>query len=712
MMRPIVYQVPPPVPTGLLATASNPVTLTWIDNAASETGYTVQRSIDGVNWSTIATVTASAYTASAGLNAAQEGTTWGATVTHSDPLPSPGTYSYRVQAVDDGFSNASGMAQSYNGTGPVVSGWSQIATAVVTGLSQNVTLTAPQASAAYGAQLAVTATTDAGVIPTITAGGACSVGAVSGTPTSATATVTMTSGTGTCTLIAAWPGTAFYMNATSSTTVTALLATPAVQLVGVLASAAYNTTFGVAATSSADTTMTVMPTITGTPGVCTVSAPGGSPTNATATVTMTSGTGTCTLTASWAATANYAAASATQTTTATLATPTVGFTGAPASAANGAQFTVAATTNAGVAPTITSANTGVCTVGAVTGTSPATATVTMTSGTGTCALTASWPATTSYAAATAGQATTATLRTPTVAFTGAPASAAYTSSFTVSATTNADVLVLPTIAATGACSVTIPSGSPTSATAMVTMTSGSGTCTVTASWPATGNYAAASLVQATAATKLASTATIISVSPNPVGVSQLATIQFSVTSAVALVNGFTGPSGAVTVFNGGQTCTGTLTPGSGATPSTGSCTLSFPSTGTKTLTATYAADANFNASTSAAVTEQVGDFSITASPSARTVTGGSQAKYTIAVTSLSGLTGSVALSCQGVNLPAGWSCSVSPTSLTLSARGASATMTVSTATGNKGKTYTVTTTGSYAGSPALTHSANVGVTTK
>ncbi len=86
--------------------------------------------------------------------------------------------------------------------------------------------------------------------------------------------------------------------------------------------------------------------------------------------------------------------------------------------------------------------------------------------------------------------------TPTVTFTGAPASAAYGSAFTVTASTNASTT--PTIAATGVCSI---SGN------VVTITGGAGTCQLTANWPADQNYLAASASQSTTAAKAMLTAT-------------------------------------------------------------------------------------------------------------------------------------------------------------------------------------------------------------
>jgi 6-phosphogluconolactonase (cycloisomerase 2 family) len=80
------------------------------------------------------------------------------------------------------------------------------------------------------------------------------------------------------------------------------------------------------------------------------------------------------------------------------------------------------------------------------------------------------------------------LPAPTVTFTGAPASAAYGAAFNVVATTNASTSAV--ITASGACSI---------AGATVTMTSGTGTCQLTANWAADSNYSAASATQSTAA---------------------------------------------------------------------------------------------------------------------------------------------------------------------------------------------------------------------
>jgi hypothetical protein len=189
---------------------------------------------------------------------------------------------------------------------------------------------------------------------------------------------------------------------------------------------------------------------------------------------------------------------------------------------------------------------------------------------------------------------TITLPAPTVTFTGAPANAAYNSTFTVTATTNAPVM--PTITGTaGVCSAGAVTGTPASAGAMVTMLAGTGTCIVTANWAATTNYSAAGGTQSTTAVKAASTIAITSNTPDPSTARQPVTISFTAAGTGA------GPTGSVRVTaSTGQSCKGTLT-----SAKTGTCSITFNSAGSLTLTARYAGDNNFSASTSASVSQTV-----------------------------------------------------------------------------------------------------------
>jgi FtsP/CotA-like multicopper oxidase with cupredoxin domain len=420
---------------------------------------------------------------------------------------------------------------------------------------------------------------------------------------------------------------------------------------------------------------------------------GTTPANATSFIdTSAPGTGTCT----YDIVAYNAAGDSTPATTLSALcsgplAPIVSFTGAPPSAASGASFTVTAVTNSGVLPTITSL--GACSVGAVGGTpTSATASVTMNSGSGTCNLTANWPAAGAYLAATATQTTIATLAAPTVTFTGAPASAVYNSSFTVAATTNATTTAV--ITSSGAC---------TNSGTTVTMISGTGTCNLTASWPADLNYASATLSQSTTASKAASSVATFTSNPATSVVGQPVRFDFTVTGIPAAAV----PTGTVTVTaSTGETCNGTLAAGAG------SCASTFVTTGSRTMTASYGGDANYSAST-ATRAQAVGDFAMGVSPGSATVNGGQKATYTLTVTSLGGFTGPVALTCP-TGLPAGFTCTIAPTTVTPNGGAKNATVTVTTVKG--ARTLTLTFTGKYGtGTPAtggLTHAVSPTLTVR
>ena len=209
--------------------------------------------------------------------------------------------------------------------------------------------------------------------------------------------------------------------------------------------------------------------------------------NVGATFTMTGGIGTCTVMANQSGNANYLAApTVTQTVTANPASQTISFTqSAPAQAPYNSTFTVAATASSGQLVSFTSS--GVC--------SNVDATFMMTSGIGTCTVIANQSGNANYLAAPAVTETTAADKpAQTVTFTGAPATAPYQSTFTVTATTNSGIT--PIITATGSCSI--------SGTA-VSMTRGTGQCTMTAKWAGNSNYLATTVTQTTTAEKLAST---------------------------------------------------------------------------------------------------------------------------------------------------------------------------------------------------------------
>ncbi len=408
-----------------------------------------------------------------------------------------------------------------------------------TGLPQpTVTFTGAPASAAYQSTFAVSATTNASSMPVITGTGGCSVSSVTGTPAASSATVTMTSGTTACSLTANWAQDNSYGAATASQLSAAVQATPTVVFTGAPATAGYQSIFTVSSSSNASTAAVIT-----AGGPCSISG---------VNVTMTGGSGSCVLTANWAADSNYTAASRSQTTVAVKAAPTVTFTGAPTTANYQTTFSVASTTNGSTTPVITAS--GACSVKGTT--------VTITSGTGTCSLTATWAADANYNGTTAAQSTTANKIAPTVTFTGAPSTSNYQSTFAVTSTTNASTT--PVITAGGACSI---SGTT------VTMTSGTGTCSLTATWAADTNYSGTTSTQSTTASRIAPTVTFT-------GAPSIANYQ----ATFAVVSTTNASTAAVITASGACSVKGTTVT---MTSGTGNCSL----------TATWAADTNYSGTT-------------------------------------------------------------------------------------------------------------------
>ena len=278
--------------------------------------------------------------------------------------------------------------------------------------------------------------------------------------------------------------------------------------------------------------------------------------------------------------------------------------------------------------------------------------------------------------------------TPTVTFTGAPASAALGSTFTVSATTNASTTAV--ITAAGACSIVAN---------LVTMNGGTGVCSLTATWAADKNYVAATASQSTSAIKGTTITTITSVSPNPAAPNQPVLVTLSVVGSTNVV----APTGTVTVTaSTGENCS--------TTTSNGRCTLTFLTGGQRTVSASYGGDSNFgSSSTTTSVLVTVGDFSISATPSSQTIPSGHQASYTITLTPINGLTGAVNLSCSGA--PPNSTCSVSPSVDNLQGKPISSTVTLSANKNVNHGTFTLTFTGNY-GNGVLVHSASVSLTVK
>ena len=279
-----------------------------------------------------------------------------------------------------------------------------------------------------------------------------------------------------------------------------------------------------------------------------------------------SGAGTCVVKADGAATANFTAASAQQSVTIAKATPAITFGAAPTPTYL-ANFAVSATTTNTESSTLTySVFSGPCEL-------LANATFRASLGVGTCVIQANGAATTNFAATSAQQSITVSKRTPVIDFGAAPTPTYLGGDFTVSATTtNSDSGTLTYSRVSGPCALV--SGATFSS-------SGAGTCVVQASGAATTNHNSATANQSVEIAK-ANQATLVAVATP-------STVVYGDTSTLSSTGG--SGSGAVTFGSTGSGCSIT-----GATLSvtnaSGSCAV----------TTTKAADTDYNAATSAALT--------------------------------------------------------------------------------------------------------------
>jgi hypothetical protein len=369
--------------------------------------------------------------------------------------------------------------------------------------------------------------------------------------------------------------------------------------------------------------------------------------NVVATFMMTGSTGTCKVIANQSGNTNYLAApTVTETTTAAKAMPVVTLTGPPASAPYQSPFAVTTTTNSGVTPAITA--TGACSIGGNT--------VTMTSGTGTCTVTAKWAANANYLAATATKTTAAKKLVSTVTWT-APAAITYgtllsgtqldatangagsfvyspaagtepkagndtlkvtfTPTLSTDYTTVTASVVLHVNQATSTVTWPAPaaiaygtplSGTQLDATANVAgtfvyspaagavLTAGTHTLSVTFTPTDDTDYTKVTAKVTLVVNPVSTTTTITSNLPNPSAAGQAVTVHFTVAEAT----NYALPAGSVTVNASTlEHCAGALTGGSG------SCAVTFNTTGAKTLTATYAGNSNNASSISAPVAQTV-----------------------------------------------------------------------------------------------------------
>jgi hypothetical protein len=197
----------------------------------------------------------------------------------------------------------------------------------------------------------------------------------------------------------------------------------------------------------------------------------------------------------------------------------------------------------------------------------------------------------------------------------------------------------------------------------------------------------------------APTTAVLTSSSNPSVTGHSVTLTATVSSSVAGTQ-----SGTVSFYLDGST-----TPAASAALSAGKAQFSTSSlgVGNHTVVATFASsNSNFQGSSSATLTEEISDFSVSASPAALTVSRSHSGTYTLTVSPLSGFTGAVSLSCSGV--PSHTTCGISLSPVTLNGT-SSAQATVTITVGGNASTgkHTLTFKGT---SGTLTHSTTVTLT--
>jgi MBG domain/Bacterial Ig-like domain (group 3)/Putative Ig domain len=194
---------------------------------------------------------------------------------------------------------------------------------------------------------------------------------------------------------------------------------------------------------------------------------------------------------------------------------------------------------------------------------------------------------------------------------------------------------------------------------------GAGSVVIAANQSGNSNYAAAPQVTEAIPVNKAPSAAAIASSVNPVLVENGVTFTATVSSSAGT------PTGTVTFLDGAAPLgTGTLSGGL-ATFATASLAA-----GSHTITAAYGGDANFLASTSSALTQQVEDFGFTISSQTVTALPGGTAVFTFTVSPIDGTTFPAAITFTASGLPPGATYTFSPASVTAGEGSTPVTLTI------------------------------------
>jgi hypothetical protein len=213
----------------------------------------------------------------------------------------------------------------------------------------------------------------------------------------------------------------------------------------------------------------------------------------------------------------------------------------------------------------------------------------------------------------------------------------------------------------------------------VSVAAPSGPHTLTVKYSGDTNYASSTSSPVTVNAVYPTTTTLVANPTNVIfGQGTSVTLTAVVDTTNPASNAALKPTGAITFSGVTGTVTTTATPDSSGNWEL-QATTSFTPQQSLSISANYSGDSNYEGTNgNVFVNVTIPDFSISSGATALTVTAGQSGSTTITVTPLTSYTSTVNLSCASANIP-GATCSISPSSVTLSNNtAATATLTIST----------------------------------
>ena len=225
-----------------------------------------------------------------------------------------------------------------------------------------------------------------------------------------------------------------------------------------------------------------------------------------------------------------------------------------------------------------------------------------------------------------------------------------------------------------------------------------GSHSIVASYGGDANFTGSSSIAWGQTVNPAATSAALVSSLNPSVFGQSVTFTATVSSSISGTQ-----SGTVSFYlDGSSTPTQTSTLSGG----TAQFSTSALGGGSHTVTAAFSStNANFQGSSSAALTQNVEDFSVSDSPATLTISRGHSGTTTLTVQPVLGYSGNVSLSCSGV--PVNTTCSLSPSQVSLSGSSVNATVTIHANQKATTGSYTITLKGA---SGTISHTATLALT--